>query len=384
MLGINNRQLYNTINRDGTNISFWYCYWFFETPNESIWVLFNLQNKFTDILVLNVYIYDHKLQNLKKQSINLKFSEIVTKKQNDKLYIISGERYFQEIDFNNNKSYLRIRANDINIEIHMNIDDYTTNQASLIPRYNDILGKFVNVKGVQTYTPGEWFSDNPYIGKITDATINGIKVKEGNFWFDNFIACNNGYLKPYIWFVILTDDWLIYLLWFGTHDDRNNTNTYKPILIKDRKKDKVLYSGILGVEVDIVEPVNTINNLLCPIKMTYSSNKSLGDICYDDYSIEFYSPEIDINIRSIPSKSVQVHHYDYYKNKETDNLKMSESDTSYYKVLSNIKYVEYVNMVEVNLNYNGINQTFKSRQIIDAMYFINPTKDTEFIYNKSS
>lgn len=61
---------------------------------------------------------------------------------------------------------------------------------------------------------------------------------------------------------------------------------------------------------------------------------------------------------------------------------MSGSDTSYYKVLSNIKYVEYVTMVEVNINYNGINQTFKSRQIIDAMYFINPAKNTEFIYNK--
>lgn len=43
-------------------------------------------------------------------------------------------------------------------------------------------------------------------------------------------------------------------------------------------------------------------------------------------------------------------------------------EDEYQAVLNNIKYVEYIGQVDVQIDYNGATTKFKSRQIIDGMY----------------
>jgi hypothetical protein len=371
--GINDYSKFNKIGKTTKFISFWYCYWFFQTKKYTIWVLFNLKNKFTKIMNLGVYLYNFETDNLKLEQVSLDFTQLKTKKihnnNENKLIINCGTEYYQEIDFNKDISFLRIKTKNINFTIEVKIDDYKTNQASFIDRYQKLL-KYVDLGN--NY---EWMSDNPYIGKILRGTINNENIENnGNFWFDNYIGSNNHYLGPYTWFSILNDDWLIYLLWFETYDKRNNKDTVKPILIKDRKNNKHIYSSTVGFECSKnLFPVNYINEILCPIRMTYESKKNLGNMHYDDYSILFKSSEIDIKITSIKNKSKRVFLYDYYKNDSTDNIihKMNAVDREYYQKLTNIKYVEYINMVNVEVKYNNITTQFIERQVIDAMYPIN-------------
>ena len=44
----------------------------------------------------------------------------------------------------------------------------------------------------------------------------------------------------------MNDDWLIYILFFGEYDKRNNADTSKPIIIKHRKTNTLIYSGCDG------------------------------------------------------------------------------------------------------------------------------------------
>jgi hypothetical protein len=218
--------------------------------------------------------------------------------------------------------------------------------------------------------------------------VNGEVIENGgNFWFDNFIGCNNNFLNSYIWFVILNDDWLIYLLWFDTKDKKDLKNTIRPILIKDRKRDKMIYSGTLGHNCSpkIPNPFNAFNYAIQPISMTYTSSVDIGDPNFDDYAVEFKSNEIDIDIKSIKGKAKQVYNFDYYKNNDTDKLvnNMTEWDKKYYEIISNIRYVEYVTMVDATIRYNGETQHFVSRQIIDAMYHLDKTIPETISYIKN-
>jgi hypothetical protein len=335
-------------------------------------VLFNLQNKFTNIIVLNVYLYDFQNDAVVKEQIELNFHDLQTfQTDSGSLIIQLGDSYYQEIDFQLNKSTLKIISNNINFAVKMGIDDYTTNQASFLPRYQ-LLNHVVSVQGNETGSPGDWMSDNPFIGKILGGSLNYDKIESGgNFWFDNFIGCNNNFLGNYIWFVIINDDWVIYLLWFDTYETRNNIDTIKPILIKDRKQNKFLYSGTPGSECKkMLGPLNIVNYALEPISMNYESKKPIGISKYDDYTVSFNSPKINIQIESIQGKSHKVFEYDYYKNDVTDAMRsdMKEWDKKYYEVLSNIRYVEYVNTVNVKINYENRVSTFEARQVIDAMY----------------
>jgi hypothetical protein len=370
VLGVNDHSKLKAINRECDFISFWYCYWFFSTKKYTAWILFNLQNKFSDVIMLNVYLFDFSTKQKTVESIPLNFKNLITEQKNNKLIIRCGEHYHQEIDFINNRSLISINTNKIRMKFELDIDDYTTNQASFLPRYQ-FLDTIINVKGPSTKTPGDWMSDNPYIGKIRTGKINNeIIEKNGDFWFDNFIGCNNNYLEPYTWFVVLNEDWMIYVLWFKTYNERNEIGTTKPFLIKHRKTNTFIYSGILGIECRTVPIINSINYALEPIKMTYNSNKPIGDLNYDDYNITFKSSLINISITSIKNESNQVFKFKYYKNKETDEKysKMNEWDQKYYNVLENILFVEYVNMVNVTVDYKGNQETFVARQVIDAMY----------------
>jgi len=371
LLGVNDNKIFNKINRKCDFISFWYCYWFFQTKNYTAWILFNLKNKFSDELLLSAYIYDFNTDTKIVDKISLKFSNLKITKENDILFINCGNNYKQEIDFKNNRSTIYIHTHQINMRFEVDIDDYTTNQSSFLPRYQ-FLNKIINVEGASTSTPGDWMSDNPYIGKIRNGNINNDIIENGgNFWFDNFIGCNNNFLSPYMWFVVLNDDWMIYLLWFDVYEKRNDMGTTKPILIKNRKTNTFIYSGTSGIESRKTPfPINQINNMLVPFKMTYNSNKPLGVNKYDDYNVSFESSLININITSIKNKSTQVFKYNYYKTADVDMMEpdMNKWDQQYYKIISNIIYIEYINMVNVEIEYNGKKEHFVDRLIIDAMY----------------
>jgi hypothetical protein len=171
--------------------------------------------------------------------------------------------------------------------------------------------------------------------------------------------------------MIMNDDWLIYLLWFDVYDKRNDIGTTKPVLIKNRKTNEFIYSGTTGIDCRKTPfPLNHLNSMLQPFKMNYDSNKKLGVEKYDDYNVSFKSSLINIDITSMKNKSNEVFKFNYYKNKNTDALipQMNAWDKQYYQIMSNIVYIEYVNIVNVKLEYQGKIETFEARQIIDAMY----------------
>ena len=370
VLGVNDHSRYKLIKRDCEFISFWYCYWFFSTKKYVAWILFNMQNKFSDVIMLNVYLFDFTTKSKTLDQIPLSFKDVITEKVNNILVIRCGTQFRQEIDFENNLSFISITTNKIKMSFELYIDDYTTNQASFLPRY-ELLGYLMNVKAPSTNTPGDWMSDNPYIGKIIKGKINDdYTEKNGDFWFDNFIGCNNNYLEPYTWFIVLNDDWMIYLLWFKTYKERNDMGTTKPFLIKHRKTNTFIYAGALGPECRSIPIINNLNYALEPIYMTYNTNKPMGDSNYDDYTLDFKSDLININISSIKNESYQVFKFKYYKNNEADMLKdtMGSWDQRYYNVLSNLLFVEYVSMVNVRIDYKGKQEQFVSRQVIDSIY----------------
>jgi hypothetical protein len=163
---------------------------------------------------------------------------------------------------------------------------------------------------------------------------------------------------------------MIYLLWFGDYSEKDNIKKVKSILIKDRKKNIVIHSGILGAESLCSFPFDEMNHMFAEYKMTYNSNKSMGDEKYDDYEVFFESNKIKINIKSIKDKSHKIFNFDYYKNEDTDNLflNMNPMDKEYYSKISKLKYVEYVNIVNVNIEYNNGIIQFTDRQVVDAYY----------------
>lgn len=371
ILGAKDKQRLNQIRPDSTNqISYWYVYWFVHTKQYTGWCLMNIQNKFSDSMIVTAFMYD--FQNNKNQVVQrkIKFSELKTYQIDDnRLVIEGGQLYRQVIDFNNNTTTLDLNLDDIKYNLEFYTDDYTTNQATFIPRYNSVR-KIIQVDGNETNSPGEWMSDNGMTGKLLKGTINNSPIDGGNFWFDNYIGVNNNFLCPYIWFVVLNDDWLIYLLWFGEYEERNKPDQVRPIIIRNRKENKVIYSGIIG---KCPSAFQAAYNIQEPIEMFYNSKSNLGDEKYDNYEVVFVGKDISIKITSHKDQSHRCFLFDYYKTDEdVDMSKLSEWDRQYYKTLSNIKYVEYVNMVQVQLEYKGEFENFSARQVIDAKFRADP------------
>ena len=366
ILGTKDKKYLDILRSESSNnVNFWYTYYFIHTKKYTIWILFNLKNKFSDRLVINVFYYDFTTNKVKNIQILNKFSELEVFKK-DEVLIIKTKNYLQTIDFKNNLMTQIIKSGSINIELKLNITNYATNQGSFIPRYNSIR-KLIKVDGIETMTPGEWMSDNGFTGKIIGCTINNETFNDGNFWFDNYIGTNNHFLSPYIWFVVLNDDWLIYLLWFGEYDKRNDPNTKRPVLIKDIKNDKVLYSGI-----ETYNYLKPITNMYDPVKMYYNSNSTIGAETYDDYEVVFESSVISIKFSPIKGESHRALIYDYYNtDDDMDKDNLNSWDKDYYNVIKNLKYTEYVNNIKVNIKYNNKEENFVARQVIDSMFRIN-------------
>jgi len=378
--GVNDKTLFNDIRVDGHNITYWYCYWVFNTKKYTIWTFFNLHNKNSNDATINVYSYDHYTRRITNDKLLVNFENIQTwKTNNGEIVIKLNNNYLQRINFKNNTVSLNVNINSTRLEINASVHDFITNQASFIPRYR-MLDNIISMNGSATHSPGEWMSDNPYNGAIVNGSFNGDVIESnGVYWFDNYIGCNNYYLEPYIWFVVLNDDWLIYLLWFGEYDTRNKPCTLKAILIKDKKNNKYMYSGCPGIECfKNIPGITDLNIMLSPIKvLTYETECTIGDNAYDKHKLHFETDDITIKISAIEGSFSKVFSYDYYKvdgvnginpKKEKYTVSSQLWEDKYQKVLNNIRYVEYVGQADVEIEYNQTTTRFKSRQIIDSKY----------------
>jgi len=366
VLGIKNHDyLYKIQNTKINNVSFYYNYFFFHTKKYTLFTLFNIKNKFSNEITLNVYLYDFENKTTDLNQLTLNLNELKTSKINNNLIITCGDAYIQKINMIENTMKIIVNTPNIKYNFELDINDYNTNQPTFIPRYYNLrsLVKFYNPI---TSSPGEWCSDNPMIGSIKRGMINNDEiVNEGNFWFDNYIGTNDHFLTSYIWFVVLNDDWLIYLLWFGEYEKDNKTMCF---LIKDKKTNKEYFSGF-GHSI-IPFPFNALSNIINPIDSKYIINNKIGDKVFDDYEVYFKSNEISIHFNSIKGESHQVFLYDYYNSAHDDKLnpESNKFDSQYKKIIQNYEYTEYVNLINVEININGKTEKFVARNVIDAMF----------------
>lgn len=353
-------------NYDKNYISFFYTYFIFNSKKYTIWCTSHKNNKFSNGGSIVLYYCNHETGNTEDDKLYINFDDIVTYEKNRIIYIHYLDNYKQEIDFDRNKMKIYISTGKNTLNMELNIDEYNTTMPPLLSRYRNING-INNTNLIETNSPNEWASDNPLIGKIVNGHFNrDIIESNSNFWFDNFIGCNNFFLSEYYWFLILDNDWLIYILFYGKYDEINSPDTPKPIFIKNRKQNKIIHCSP-GL---IPKGFKTIESIIHPVNIKYKSNPSVkyGDTQFDEYQLEFISNEITIKMNSIKHESKLVLSHDYYNDPKFNQYKgLSEWDLKYKGVLDNLHYVEYANKVNVEIHYNNSYEKFETVQISDGV-----------------
>jgi hypothetical protein len=348
-------------------ISLYYLYFIIKSKTYTIWSVFHRHNKFSKNGNILLYYYNHETNYTETDIFYIDLKDYKTYTKNGILHIQYLNNYKQEIDFSKNTMKLYISTNKNTLDISMYIDEYNTTMPGLLSRYR-LINKIASVNLIETYSPNEWASDNPLIGKIINGKFNNDIIEpNSNFWFDNFIGCNNFFISEYYWFIILNDDWLIYILFYGKYENINSQDIPKVLFIKNRKNNKI-YNCSPGVS---SKYYSSLDNIIHPIYINYKSNtnKKFGEKVFDEYEIKFISNELTIDIKSIPTKSVRTLLYDYYNDPRTDSQShLDEWDMKYKNVLNNLKYVEYVNKVNVEIKYENIIEKFETDQILDAIF----------------
>jgi hypothetical protein len=99
ILGINDKSRYKLIKRKCDFISYWYCYWHFHTKKYTVWIFLHLQNKFSNICKLHIYLYNFENNTILNESMNVNFNDIKTEKINNKIIITCKNNYKQEISY---------------------------------------------------------------------------------------------------------------------------------------------------------------------------------------------------------------------------------------------------------------------------------------------
>jgi hypothetical protein len=357
-------------------ISFWYGYWFFHTKQYTVWGVMHLKNKFSKQGSVKIYYYDFSNKTHRYSTLDIDFSKIETFKKDGKIIIQYKNNYLQEIDMDNDLMRIKINTNEINLEFNLTIDDYSTNIPAVIPRYSPLKSIF---DMMETKCPNEWGSDNPMIGKIVNGKLNNKNIeKGGNFWFDNFIGCNNYFLSEYTWFVLLNDDWLIYILLNDTKENikKKKENIITLLYIKDKKNNKILSCGI---DSNIASAFKTLDKIVNPKKIDFNYRK------IDDFDIHFAMPNFKVDIISEPnevSKNSITVVRDYYKTDDLNVDSLSEWDRQYYKTINNLEYTEMVTLAKINIEYNGEKMNFKDRVIVDG--FECPDKNCQIFCKNNS
>ena len=355
ILGVKDHSYLHKIHQSKIDdISFYYNYFFFHTRKYTIYVVFNLNNKYSTKMPLNVYLYNFETNTTDLHQTILNFDDLKTSKHGDTLHITCGDSYVQHLNMVSNKMTIEIQLPSVQLSFELSMDDYTTNMPTFLPRY-DAVKSIVRPYYPITSTPGEWCTDNPMIGTIIKGSINQDSIESGNFWHDNFLGVNDYFLRSYVWYLVLNDDWLIYKLWFGEYEDEPKNCCF---IVKHRKTNKVIRAGFDGNAIPLIlKPMDTIVN---PVKCNYRTNKPLGTLNYDSFNSYFETNEISIKFESIPNECHRVFLYDYYDSGQPINKN--------FDIVNNYKYVEYMNMINVEIKYNGKTEVFKERCVVDGMF----------------
>lgn len=360
LLGINDPARLQKIRKYEKNIlSFWYNYFFFNTERYTIWAIIQLKNKFSNMAILRLYYYDLVKSIKKYTTIDIDFRNIKTYLENNKIIIKHNNSYVQKIDMNNDTIEIFIDTNNALLNFTLSIDEYSTTIPAFISRYENFKNLF-DFK--RTHCPNEWGGYNPMMGKIINGTLNNNQIGKGNFWTETVTGFNNYFLYDGIWFVVLNDDWLIYILYIDTQDNikQKKSDMLTGLFIKDRKKDKIF---VCGLDTNISSLFNPIDKVIQP------KNLDVEYRSYDDFYIKYEMPQLKIEITSEPtqmSKDSRFYMDDYYTSKDIDIESMNDFDKKYYKKVSNILFTELVNMADIHIVYNNEETRFKDRIIVDA------------------
>ena len=212
MLGAKDKSYLHKIQKSKIdNLSFYYNYFFFHTQKYTIFILINLHNQYSTNMSLNVYLYNFETNNTDVNQTILDFNDLHTSEHGDILHITCGDSYIQHLNMVSNQMTIEINLPTLHLSFELDIDDYTTNMPTFLPRY-DATKRIVRPYYPITTTPGEWCTDNPMIGTIIKGTLNHDNIENGHFWHDNFLGVNDYFLPSYNWYIILNDNWLIYNL----------------------------------------------------------------------------------------------------------------------------------------------------------------------------
>lgn len=368
ILGITDQnRLAKLTNFEKNDVSFFYTYFFFRSEKYTIWCIFNKNNKFSNSGNIVLYFYNHENGNVGNDKLYINFNDVVTYVKDKIIYIKYLDNYCHEINLEKNTMNLYIYTNKNTLDVDLYIDEYKTTMPPLLFRYFNI-NRIVNTGFIETNSPNEWASDNPFIGKIINGKFNNYNIESnGNFWFDNLIGCNNFFVSEYYWFAVLDDNWLLYIVFYGKYEEINSPNLPISLYIKNRKQNKIIHCS----PGPIPSIFKTIDNKIHPVKINYKSNsaKKIGDKSFDDYSIEFMSNDIKFKIDSIKNESTRVLLYDYYNDPKMDTREgLNEWDSKYKDVLNNLGYAEYINKVNVDIQYNNSHEKYETMQILNGVF----------------
>ena len=232
----------------------------------------------------------------------------------------------------------------------------------------------------QSNCPNVWGSDNGMFGDITESNINGTEGKSGTMWTDNMYGFNTHYLTEYFWSIILTKDWIVYLLWFGNQDEiQNNILNIRPIIIKDRKNDKTICCGIDSFISPKVAPFAILDKIIQPKQMNFkcSNKQNFGDEIFDDYSVDFKCNGFEYSLTSVKNKTNRIQRVSYYDSHDVDESKLTSWEKNYYEKIRNTHYAEYVSEVDIEIKYEGEVQKFRTQSVINGMFKIDSTIPSE-------
>jgi hypothetical protein len=350
------------------DLTFYYNYFIFRTETHCIFCLINMHNNTSSEGSIVLYSHDYINKHTENEIIKFDMDLLQTYNEKGGLVVSYPNRFRQEIHFDENKMKLFLSTDKNILELEMFIDEYNTTQPSFLNRYK-IANNVVSTSFTETKSPNEWASDNPLIGKIIRGQFNQQRLNDGNFWFDNFIGCNNFFVSEYYWFFILNDDWIIYILFYGKYEDINTTDIPKCLFVKNRKDNKIMHCSC-GV---LPNGFKTMDRMIQPIRTNYTAppTKLITEESFKEYSLSFESKEIFIEIRSIPYSSVNVLSYDYYNspkyNASHASKNTKEFDQKYINVLNNLKYLEFLNKVDVDIRYNNNEYKFQEHQVVDCI-----------------
>ena len=107
---------------------------------------------------------------------------------------------------------------------------------------------------------------------------------------------------------------------------------------------------------------------------SYTSTKPLGGKDYDSFSSVLATNEIKIKFTAIPGRSHQVYLYDYYDAEPTKKVK----DQERFDIVNNIKFVEYITRVNVEIEYQRKTERFEERCVVDGMFKFDKTLPDTF------